>query len=339
MVGSRAYLADSTLGLRVVDVTTPSAPSLLGEVLTGGSAERVAVAGDLAYVAASFGGLVIVDVSNPFAPAVVGCVWPGANARGVAVAGTRAYVTVEVTDCVVVVDVSNPAAPSVVGPAFRPHLGLSGAEAPRAGPPSRRATAVSLVRYELSDPDVPAQLPPVTPPAPPWHSMWSGASPTCDRRGRRDVRRVGRARPPVEASGRVRRRRQRPGRRALGNHAYLANRNTGSVEVVDVSNPADPVSLDTALEGLDFFALDVTSSGGQVLIYAGGSAALWVIDATNPSNLIPIGQEPLADAARRSTWSAASLTSATAHSGLKIVDVLEPDQSRRPAACSTPRAS
>jgi hypothetical protein len=40
----------------------------------------------------------------------------------------------------------------------------------------------------------------------------------------------------------------------------------------------------------------VASVGGQIRVYAAEAAALWVIDATDPDNLVPIGQEPLQEA-------------------------------------------
>lgn len=335
VVGGRAYLADSTAGLRIVDVTTPSAPSPLGEVLTGGSAERVAVAGGLAYVAANFGGLVIVDVSNPAAPAVIGSVSPGASARGVAVSGTRAYVTVDQTDCVVVVDVSNPAAPSVIGPAFDLITNCRSPEL--VGGAAFVSFSSGLGRYELSDPDEPAQLPSAlaTSSARALDVVGSLAYLSTDD-GAEIFDVSGALAPPATLLGTLPASGSSNHVELLGSHVYLANRNTGSVEVVDVSDPAHPVSRDSVLAGADFSALDVVSSGGQVRIYAAESLALWVIDATDPGNLIPIGQEPLAD-----FGSAVEVVGSLAYvgdgsAGLKIIDVSNPTNPAPRGGLNTP---
>jgi hypothetical protein len=335
VVGSRAYVADGISGLRVVDVTTPTAPTLLGQVATGGTAERVAVAGSYAYVAANFGGLVVADVSNPLAPAVVGSLsFGGLNARGVTVAGTRAYVAVDDTPCVFVVDVSAPAAPSLIGPAF----GIAGnCREPRVrGGALFAAGTGGIVPYTLLDPNVPAQLD---------VGLSSGAPLALDVVGSLAYLSTTTGAEMFDVSGVLAPPATLLGTYAggngsgnavkiLGNRAYLANRNTGSIEVVDVSNPAAPVLLDTTLEGLHFSDLDTTPSGNR--IFAAEFTALWVIDATNPSNLIPIGQEPLTVAG-----SAIDVVGTLAYvgvggSGLEIIDVSNPTDPAPRGVLNTP---
>ena len=71
VVGGYAYVVDG-FGLRVVDVSTPSAPAEVGFYDTPGDAYGVAVAGGYAYVAAYDAGLRVVDVSTPSNPTEVG---------------------------------------------------------------------------------------------------------------------------------------------------------------------------------------------------------------------------------------------------------------------------
>jgi hypothetical protein len=113
VVGKYAYVADYTAGLRVVDVSNPASPTLLGTVDTGGFAAGVFVAGRYAYVVDANDGLNIVDVSSSTAPAVVG-VYAGTNGDNVYVAGRYAYVAAGGSG-LQIVDVSNPAAPTLVG--------------------------------------------------------------------------------------------------------------------------------------------------------------------------------------------------------------------------------
>jgi len=92
VAGAYAYVADTTAGLRVVDVSNPAAPFEVGSYDTPGWAYGVAVAGSYAYVADFLDGLRVVDVSNPAAPVEVGSYDTPGAAYGIAVAGSYAYV-------------------------------------------------------------------------------------------------------------------------------------------------------------------------------------------------------------------------------------------------------
>ncbi len=71
--------SDPGSGLRVIDVSDPTAPVEMGAVLTPGQAKRVVVVDGLAYIAESplnFGpiSLRVIDVSDPAAPVEVGAI-------------------------------------------------------------------------------------------------------------------------------------------------------------------------------------------------------------------------------------------------------------------------
>ena len=65
-------VADSSGGLRIVDVTNSSLPAELGSYASANDVTAVAVDGKRAYIADDILGLVILDVSNPALPAVLG---------------------------------------------------------------------------------------------------------------------------------------------------------------------------------------------------------------------------------------------------------------------------
>ena len=69
VAGGLAFVIDSTAGLRIIDIGTPSAPVEVGSLDTPGLAADVRVSGPLAYVADGSGGLRIIDVSTPTSPA------------------------------------------------------------------------------------------------------------------------------------------------------------------------------------------------------------------------------------------------------------------------------
>ena len=119
----RAYVASREFGLSVVNVSTPSAPMVIGASNPPFYGQRVAVAGTLAVGTAGGLGFRFVDLTRPTTPRTVGSL--SGTFSGVAFAGTTAYATVagqSGTD-LVVVDLTTPAAPDIVG---RVSLGSGG---------------------------------------------------------------------------------------------------------------------------------------------------------------------------------------------------------------------
>ena len=85
-----AYVADGQYGLKILSLSQPEDPELVGTYATAGSARGLAVEGDYAFVADQENGLLIVDVSNPADPALVSSL--GTSALKVDVVGSHAYV-------------------------------------------------------------------------------------------------------------------------------------------------------------------------------------------------------------------------------------------------------
>jgi hypothetical protein len=107
--GSRAYVASD--GLRIVDISDPSAPVLLGHLPLQLGAHRVAVYGDWAYV----DGLLYlhcVDVSNPAEPRIARSIYT--STVGLAVSGDRLYAS-DGRTVVRIYDLANPAEPRQIG--------------------------------------------------------------------------------------------------------------------------------------------------------------------------------------------------------------------------------
>src|SRR5688572_26360308 len=69
--GSHAYLADGFSNFKVVDITDPSTPQIVGSVVTAGLARDIALSGNYAYIAAvnnnvgGFRGLQVIDIASP----------------------------------------------------------------------------------------------------------------------------------------------------------------------------------------------------------------------------------------------------------------------------------
>jgi hypothetical protein len=118
VVGEVAYVADSSSGLRLIDVSDPAAPVEIGALDTPGKAHDVTVVGGLAYVADEYSGLRVIDVSDPAAPVEIGSLDTPDYARDVEVVGGVAYVADE--DSLRVIDVSDPGAPFELGALMTP---------------------------------------------------------------------------------------------------------------------------------------------------------------------------------------------------------------------------
>lgn len=108
--GSYAYLARSTNGLSVVDVSSTTPVPVATHPVT---AEDVSVSGNIAYVAGGTSGLIVVDVSNPAAPFTAGVYATSMDARGVHVNGTLVYVA-DALNGLMIFDVSDPASPALL---------------------------------------------------------------------------------------------------------------------------------------------------------------------------------------------------------------------------------
>lgn len=105
----------------IVDISTPSSPSLTGSLSLTGTPNNIFVSGNYAYVTNSDNAeeLQIIDISNPASPSVVGVFNAGGNGNGagIYVVGPTAYLgrTTAGGDTFVIINVSNPNTPSLIG--------------------------------------------------------------------------------------------------------------------------------------------------------------------------------------------------------------------------------
>lgn len=115
--GNTLHVADLAGGVRLWNVTVPSAPALLAKVATDPNCQNLAVTGGRLYAVNSNNtgaGLVIADVSNPAAPVTLSTYDTGAGTMDVDVGGSLA-VLANGFGGLRTVDVGNPAAPMLLG--------------------------------------------------------------------------------------------------------------------------------------------------------------------------------------------------------------------------------
>jgi hypothetical protein len=113
--GPYAYVTDSSVGLRVVDISDSTNPTEVGSYETSGSANDVTVSGRYAYVADGSAGLRVIDIRDPTRPVGIGEYDMNDDfAYDVEVSGEYAYVAYG-TAGLQVIDVSDVANPIRVG--------------------------------------------------------------------------------------------------------------------------------------------------------------------------------------------------------------------------------
>ena len=116
--GSLAVVTGNSMGLKVLDVSVPSAPKAKG-TLSGGMG-AVAMAGQYAYVDNIVAGnpahddLIVVNLSVPSSPSIVGRITLPSGAGAIKAVGTLAYLATNASG-LQVIDVSSPTAPRIVG--------------------------------------------------------------------------------------------------------------------------------------------------------------------------------------------------------------------------------
>lgn len=102
----KVYVAYGTSGLRIIDVSNPSNPTLLGTANLGGDSRDVVAMGNYAYVAARDSGVYVVDVTNPANPVKVKTI-KTARARGISISDAKLYVAASDSG-MGYIDISNP---------------------------------------------------------------------------------------------------------------------------------------------------------------------------------------------------------------------------------------
>jgi hypothetical protein len=110
--GSLAYVACWESGLKIIDITNPLEPIVIGNCNTPGYAAGIALSGDYAFIADCYQGMQVVDVSNPLSPKLIGnCDTPDV-ARGIAIKDNYAYIS-DFQAGLHEIDITNPLAPSL----------------------------------------------------------------------------------------------------------------------------------------------------------------------------------------------------------------------------------
>jgi hypothetical protein len=286
-----AYVADSSYGVRVIDVHVPSSPFTVGRYdgQANATSWSVATRSNFAYVADGPGGLQVLDISNPMSPSRVTNLPTSAASHKVVFSGTRAFVT-DLTDGLRILDISDLSSPTTLS-FYRPgHYVYDVAVQGNYAYVANNTNGLQIVN--VSSPSFPVRV--------------------ATYQGQREVRAVTVQSNRVFLSG------SPPvfggaleivdvsipaspvllGRYAplavffrvvvAGKYAFLAG--THGFEIVDVSNPANVVPVFSKTNdptGASYAADSVAVSGEYA--YVGWDQGLEVLKITNPTNPVPVG--------------------------------------------------
>lgn len=313
--GNVVYLA-STNGLYVVDVSTPSAPSLLSHVASAGRGYGASVRGTHLYFARLQhqnlqGAIWVFDVTNPADPQVVDVAIVVDAANGIDVAGDRAYVPVGLAG-LQVFDLTDPDRPASLGVVNSPFNAVS---VDVAGDLAFIGDTFSVEIVDVTAPEPPPVL--------------SGFGSDLQAN---DIALVGNLAYVIDAGGFTITDISAPGMPVvLGRHTgvtgewlavgsgvvYASHRNSG-IYVVDVLDPGVP-KLVTTIPASDARHLRVV--GDQ--LYVTSTTGLRIFDISTPTEPGEVSFVPLASALDVDVRGNLAYV-ARGDAGLAVVDVTDP---------------
>jgi hypothetical protein len=115
--GNYAYIADGTLGLRIINIANSSNPVVVGTCSTGSNFLKVDISNNMAYIGYRLNttcGLLIIDVSDPFHPITIGEYNRDIYIGDMAVDGDFAYLLTLVPG-LHILNITDPANPFPIG--------------------------------------------------------------------------------------------------------------------------------------------------------------------------------------------------------------------------------
>jgi len=112
--GNYGYVVSDVQGLTIIDISTSTAPQVIGYCDIIGSPKAITVSGNYAYIAAYEEGLRIINISNPAVPFEVGNYNTPGQSWEVVVEADYAYVADD-DEGLRIINISNPTLPNEIG--------------------------------------------------------------------------------------------------------------------------------------------------------------------------------------------------------------------------------
>jgi hypothetical protein len=320
--GDYAYVGAYSAGLRIIDISDPTNPTLAGFYDTPDNANNVAVAGDYAYVADWSSGLQVIDISDPTNPTYAGSYEVPGLSLGVTVWGDYAYLADHANSAQLqILDISDPTDPMPVAsyttPGSTRYVVISGDYAYVAEIDS------GLEVVDISDPTNPTFAGRCTTPG-----MARGLDVSGDYAYIGDdleglqVIDISDPTNPVIIGSRV-----LPSYAlrvaACGDYVYVAD-HAGGLQVVDVSDPANPRSAGSYHTPSHAHGIAVSGTHACVADWASGLQVLHVADPVQPPLLAGNCDTP--GSANRICVEGDRAFVADGISGLTVIDITDPTE-------------
>lgn len=277
------YAALYTGGLQVVDVKDAANPKVIAAIDTDGFTQSVRVKGGRAFVGDQKGYLRILDVTDPSHPRPVASFGTSGPPYGIEVIDNVAYIAQGVVG-LQVVDITIPSEPK--------HSGLVPLPTDSISIQGRGAYIIGrngLFVVDITNPIQPVGVQQVPAGYYSWYGrvkVNGGYAFLVDNFGLqiidvKDGKRPRQAAGFPYAQGRI---------EFNGNYAYLTGwgSDPAGLLVLDLTNPASPVRVGSFLTGTRDFDVGYGVQVHSGVVYATVNDALYILDATTPTNLVPI---------------------------------------------------
>jgi len=307
--GSKAYVADGTSGLQIIDVSNPPSPVTVSSVDIPGNALDISLSpdGSKAYVAAGYLGLQIIDVSNPSNPVIMGSVDTRGYAQSVSLSpdGSKAYIAAGQSG-LQIIDVRNPSNPVIMGSVDTPGsaLGVSLSADGSKAYVADESSGLQIIDFGNRPSPIVIKSVETREYARSSLSPRASVSPGVI---------IG----SVDTLGNA----YSISLSADGSKAYVAAGQSG-LQIIDVSNPSNPVimgSVDTPGSAL---GVSLSADGSKAYV-ADESSGLQIIDVSNPVNLVIMGSVDTPGSALGVSQSSDGSKTyvADGYLGLQIIDI------------------
>ncbi|MHA1556777.1 MAG: LVIVD repeat-containing protein [Candidatus Heimdallarchaeota archaeon] len=83
--GEIAYVANGNKGLEIINISNPSRPKQIANILTQGDANDVFIYGTMAYVSQAYYGVALINISSPTSPIMKSTITPGGDTLDVGI--------------------------------------------------------------------------------------------------------------------------------------------------------------------------------------------------------------------------------------------------------------
>ena len=326
--GNRAYMG---MGPRlvVVDVSTPSSPTVLGmSYIMPDAIWGLAVSGNYVYAATYSGGLQIVNVSNPASPVRVGEYDTPGYAHGVAVSGNYAYVADDYCG-LQIINVSNPASPTLASTYDSPGTAFGVAISGNYAYVADDFAGVEVLN--VSNPASPSLAGAYDTPGYAHGIAISGnyAYVADDDPGMQVLNISNPAAPSL--AGTYNTTGIALGVSVVGNYAYVADYDYG-LQVISIANPASPTKVGTY--DTNGYAQGVAASGSYVYV-ADYSDGMQIINVSTPASPTLAGGLDTSGYAISVAVYGNRAYVADYNYGLRVIDITNPGAPGLTASCKT----